>query len=131
MSEKTRVLIAEDEPNFVRYLVMLMDDMNCEIAVEHNGEDAIRRVANFQPDLALVGFVMPGMDGSATGIGLQEVSPHTKVLFIAEPVLPKTLESLKAQGYDFKALPAPFERAELEALLASDCVHVGPADTEE
>jgi len=88
-----------------------------EIAVEHNGEDAIRRSANFQPNVALVGFVMPGMDGSATGIGLQKVSPHTKIVFIAEPVLPETLESLKAQGYDFKALPAPFERAELEALL--------------
>jgi hypothetical protein len=73
----------------------------------------------FQPDLALIGFVMPGINGSETGIGLLKVSPHTKVAFIAEPVLPKTLESLKAQGYDFKALPAPFERAELEALVES------------
>jgi CheY-like chemotaxis protein len=106
MRQTTKVLLAEDDPNLCRYFVKLMDDMNCEIAVEHNGEDAIRRAANFQPDVALVGFVMPGMDGSATGIGLQKVSPHTKVVFIAEPVLPETLESLKAQGYDFKALPA-------------------------
>jgi CheY-like chemotaxis protein len=47
--------------------VKLMDDMNCEIAVEHNGEDAIRRAATFQSDIGFIGFVMPGMDGSATG----------------------------------------------------------------
>ena len=117
MRQATKVLLAEDDPGLCRYLVTLLDQMNCELAVEHNGEDAIRRAAAFQPDVALVGFVMPGMDGSATGIGLKKVSPHTKVVFIAEPVLPETLESLKVRGYDFKTLAAPFERAELEALL--------------
>ena len=117
MRGKTKLLVAEDDPHFIRYLVLLLDQMNCEVAVEHDGEDAIRRAANFQPDVALVGFVMPGMDGSATGIGLQKVSPHTKVVFIAEPVLPETLEGLKAQGYDFKVLSAPFERSELEVLV--------------
>jgi two-component system, OmpR family, response regulator len=112
-----KILVADDEPNLCRYLVLLLDKMNCEIAVEHNGEDAIRRAANFQPDVALVGFVMPGMDGSATGIGLQKVSPHTKVVFISEPVSAATLASLRARGHDFTSLPAPFELYELEALL--------------
>ena len=120
MRHTTKVLIAEDDPNFVRYLVALLEQMNCEIAVEHNGEDAIRRAATFQPDIALIGFVMPGLDGSATGIGLQNVSPRSKIVFIAEPVLPETLERLRALGYDFKALAAPFERAELEALVSSE-----------
>ena len=94
MRRITRVLLAEDDPNFIKYLVALLGQMNCEIAVEHNGEDAIRRAATFQPDIGFIGFVMPGLDGSATGIGLLKVSPHTKVVFIAEPVLPETLESL-------------------------------------
>src|SRR5271169_420360 len=117
MRHKAKVLLAEDDPNFVRYLVALLEQMNCEIAVEHNGEDAIRRSATFQPDIALIGFVMPGLDGSATGIGLQNVSPCSKIAFVAEPVLPETLERLRALGYDFKALPTPFERAELEVLI--------------
>lgn len=117
MRQTTKVLLADDDPNFVRYLVALLEQMSCEIAIERNGEDAIRRAATFQPDVALVGFVMPGIDGSATGIGLQKVSPRTRVVFIAEPVLPETMESLRAQGYDFKTLPAPFERAELEVLV--------------
>jgi hypothetical protein len=60
---------------------------------------------------------MPGIEGSATGIGLLRVSPQTKVVFISEPVSAETLANLRARGYDFKSLPAPFERSELEALL--------------
>jgi hypothetical protein len=56
------------------------------------------------------------MDGSTTGVGLLKVSPLTNVVFITEFVLPEILENLKAQGYHFKTLPAPFEFAELEAL---------------
>src|SRR5277367_6249798 len=117
MRRTTKVLLAEDDPNFIRYLLALLEQMNCEIAVEHNGEDAVRLAATFQPDIALIGFVMPGLDGSATGIGLQNVSPHTKVVFISEPVSAETLAVLRARGYDFRSLPTPFERSELEALL--------------
>jgi len=99
-----------------RYLVALLGQKDCEIAVEHNGEDAIRRAASFQPDVALIGFVMPGMDGSTTGVGLLKVSPRTNVVFITECVLPEILENLKGHGYHFKTLPAPFEFAELEPL---------------
>src|ERR1700719_681351 len=70
MHQTRKILIAEDEPSLCRYLVALLDQKNCEIAVEHNGEDAIRRAASFQPDVALIGFVMPRIDGSTTGVGL-------------------------------------------------------------
>ena len=117
LSHTTQVLLAEDDPNFIKYLVALLEQLSCEVAIEHNGEDAIRRAIEFQPNIALLGWVMPGLDGSATGIGLQNVSPRSKIVFIAEPVLPETLAILRARGYDFKSLPAPFERSELEALL--------------
>jgi CheY-like chemotaxis protein len=118
MHQTHKILIAEDDPHLCPYLVTLLDQKNCEIAVEHNGEDPIRRAASFQPDVALIGFVMPGIDGSTTGVGpsILKVSPRTNVTFITEFVLPETLDNLKAQGYHSKTLPAPFERAELEAL---------------
>ena len=56
------------------------------------------------------------MDGGTTGLGVLKVSPHTNHIFITESVPPHTRENLKAQGYHFKTLTAPFEFAELEAL---------------
>lgn len=116
MHQTRKFLIAEDDPHLCRYFVTLLDQKNCEVAVEHDGEDAIRRATSFQPDVALIGFVTPGTDGSTTGVGLLKVSPHKDVTFITEFVLPELLENLKAQGYHVKTLPAPFEFAELEAL---------------
>ena len=114
MHHTRKILIAEDDPHPCRYLLTLLDQRNCEIAVERNGEDAIRRAASFQPDVALIGFVMPRMDGDTTGVRLLKVSPHTNVTFITEFVLPEILESLKAHRYRFKTIPAPFEFAELQ-----------------
>ena len=62
---------------------------------------------------------MPGIDGSTTGVGLLKVSPLTNAVFITEFVLPEILENLKAHGYHFRTLSAPFEFAELEALCFS------------
>ena len=60
MHQTRKILIAEDDPHLRRYLVTLLDQKVREIAVEHNGEDAIRRAASFQPDVALIGFVSRG-----------------------------------------------------------------------
>jgi DNA-binding response OmpR family regulator len=53
MRQTPKILIAEDDPHLCRYLLTLLDQKNCEIAVEHNGEHAIRRAANFRLDSAL------------------------------------------------------------------------------
>jgi DNA-binding response OmpR family regulator len=73
MYQTTKILIAEDDPHLCRYLVTLLDQKNCEIAVEHNGEHAIRRAASFQLDVPLIGFVVRGTDGNSTGVGLLKV----------------------------------------------------------
>jgi DNA-binding response OmpR family regulator len=79
MHQTPKISILEDDPCLSRYLVIRLGQKECEMAVEHNGEEAIQRAASFQPDAALVGFVVPGMDGSTTGVGLLKVSPHADV----------------------------------------------------
>jgi CheY-like chemotaxis protein len=77
-----KVLLAEDDLIISSYLVILLRQLNCEV-VEGNSRDAIRWVGTFQPDIALIGFVMPGMDGSKVGIKLLKVSSRTRVVLIA------------------------------------------------
>ena len=101
MHQTRKILIAEDDPHMCRYLVTLLGRKICEIAVEHNGEDAIRRAASFQPDVALIGFVMPGIDGSTTGVGLLKVSPPTNVVFITEFVSPLDTRDLEGARISF------------------------------
>ncbi len=85
--------------------------------MECSGVDAVYRAATFRPDIALLGFVMPQMDGIEAGINLLKISPKTKIVLITEPVPSETLENLKTQGYNFDAFPAPFAPEELRAMV--------------
>ncbi len=58
--------------------------------------------------------------GVEAGIKLLEICPGTKIVLVTESVPPETLEQLEAQGYHFEALPAPFSREELHAVVFGD-----------
>ena len=116
---KRKILIAEDEPSMRRYIQTLMSRWDCELAVEPTGADAISRAATFKPDVALIGYCTPGMDGAQAGIELLRVSPETQIVLFNESVPADTLSDLRAQGYDFRTLPAPFDEEELRDLCFS------------
>ena len=58
-----RVLIADDEPNIVVSLEFLMRQKGYEVRVVHAGDEALRAVAEFAPDLVLLDVMMPRMSG--------------------------------------------------------------------
>ena len=63
-----RTLLVDDEPLARRGLVLrLADEPGIEIVGEcGNGEDAVRSVAQLEPDLMFLDVQMPGLDGFAT-----------------------------------------------------------------
>jgi DNA-binding response OmpR family regulator len=58
-----KVLIADDEPNIVVSLEFLMRRQGYDVQVATNGEDALRAVAEYAPDLILLDVMMPRMSG--------------------------------------------------------------------
>ena len=114
-AKKLKVLIAEDEPSMTRHIQMIMSRWNCELAIEATAEGAIQRAATFRPDICLLGFVTPGMNGAQAGIELLKVSPETQVVLFNEAVPADIVSDLKARGYNFRTLPAPFDEGELRA----------------
>jgi CheY-like chemotaxis protein len=116
MPKKRKVLLAEDEPSMCRYIQMLMSRWDCGLAVEQTAEGAIRRAATFKPDVALLGYITPDMNGAEAGVQLLRVSPRTKVVLWNESVPPHILSDLRAQGYEFGTLAAPFTEEELRSV---------------
>src|SRR5271163_4117676 len=114
-SKKLKILLAEDEPSMRRYIQTLMSCWDCELTVEPTGADAIRRAATFKPDVALIGYCTPGMDGAQAAIELLKVSPGTQIVLFNEPVPAYMVSDLKAPGYNFQTLAAPFAEEELRA----------------
>ena len=58
-----RILIADDEPNIVLALELLMKREGYEIRTVGDGESAVLAAKAFRPDLILLDVMMPKMDG--------------------------------------------------------------------
>ena len=58
-----RILIADDEPNIVLALELLMKREGYETRTTGDGEAAVEAAKAFQPDLILLDVMMPKMDG--------------------------------------------------------------------
>lgn len=58
-----KVLIADDEPNIVVSLEFLMKQRGYVVRVASDGEDALKAVGEFGPDLILLDVMMPRMSG--------------------------------------------------------------------
>ena len=58
-----KILIADDEPNIVVSLEFLMKQKGYIVRVVTDGEDALRAVGEFEPDLILLDVMMPRLSG--------------------------------------------------------------------
>ena len=116
MSNRLKILLAEDEPSLSRYIETLLSQWDCDVVVEQTAERAIRRASAFKPDVALLGFITPGMDGAKAGIELLKDSPGTRIVLTVDSVPSEVLDDLRARGYDFRTVVAPFKVEELQSL---------------
>jgi len=62
-SDKSRILIADDNPQNVELLEAFLADVDCEIAIAVDGRDTLDKVAEFKPDLILLDIMMPKLSG--------------------------------------------------------------------
>ncbi|TRZ54881.1 MAG: response regulator [Rhodocyclaceae bacterium] len=58
-----KILIVDDEPNIVISLEFLMKREGFRVFVAVDGEDALKKIAEIQPDLVLLDVMMPKKSG--------------------------------------------------------------------
>jgi DNA-binding response OmpR family regulator len=60
---KPKILIADDEPRWLRVLSLYLRRRHYEIDTALNGQEALQRIETHRPDLIIADITMPGMDG--------------------------------------------------------------------
>ena len=82
---KIKVLIADDHALVLESLSRLLDneeDIEC-VGLARDGEEAIKLVAEFLPDIAVLDVAMPKIDGIQALRRIKQISPGTNVLIIS------------------------------------------------
>lgn len=119
MYSDKRILIIDDEPDFIEVIAMRLEANGYEVLRAYNGEEGLRTAVDEKPNLILLDVMMPGMDGFQT---LREIRKTvgvrtTPVIMLTAKGESKSIrrgQELGATDYLIK----PFDAEDLLELLA-------------
>lgn len=120
MDKKSRILIVDDTVDTVELLKKRLRSEGYDTAEAYDGEECLRQVDAYNPDLIVLDVMMPKMDGFEV---CQRLKSDENTRYI--PVLMLTAKSEvsdKVRGLDIGAddyLPKPFDYKELSARIRS------------
>ena len=85
------ILIADDEPNQVATLEVLLTQRGYKVITAENGEQAFTKAVQFQPQLVILDIMMPKMDGTEVAMVLKhdERTKHIPIFFITAVISPE------------------------------------------
>lgn len=63
---KKKVLLVDDEPDFVRMLKIRLEANNYHVTTAENGHEALKKLKQDKPDVVLLDILMPKLDGLQT-----------------------------------------------------------------
>ncbi|NQT48582.1 MAG: response regulator [Chloroflexi bacterium] len=63
MEKKAKILIIDDDPDFVESTKIVLESKPYDVIVAYEGTDGLRRAREDSPDLILLDIIMPGKDG--------------------------------------------------------------------
>jgi two-component system, OmpR family, response regulator len=96
-----RILMVEDDPDIAELgQIALVDIGGFEVTICGSGDEALARVGEFKPDLVLLDYRLPGMNGDELLIALRE-RPETcelPVIFLTASVMPDRVDHLLGLG---------------------------------
>ena len=109
-----RILVVDDEPSIVDAVATALRYEGFEVREEGTGRGAITAVADFEPDLVVLDWMLPDLDGIEVGRRLRERGFKTAILFLtAKDAVENKVEALRAGGDDY--VTKPFSLAEVVA----------------
>jgi two-component system KDP operon response regulator KdpE len=119
MSEATRVLVCDDEPQILRALEVILRDAGYEAVPASTGEEALSRAAVRPPAAAIVDLMLPDFDGIEVTKRLREWSEMPIIVLSAVGDEEAKVRALAAGADDYVTKPfgPPELVARLEAVL--------------
>lgn len=119
MAELRKVLHVDDDED-IRVIAKMSLEVVGDLAVHQcsSGMQAIEEAVAAQPDLFLLDYMMPGMNGEETLRGLRQIPglENVPVIFMTARIQPDVSEALKRDGA-IEVIAKPFDPMDLCAQL--------------
>jgi DNA-binding NtrC family response regulator len=114
---KTRVLLVDDEEQFVDALSERLTIRDYEITTSLNGEDALEKIRQYNYDVVILDVAMPGTDGIEVLREIKKLKPLTEVIMLTgHGTVETAIEGMKRGAFDFLMKPCDTEELDRKRL---------------
>ncbi len=125
MSDKKKILLVDDDPDFVEAVKVIVESGGYDVRVAYDGKEGLEAVAEEKPDLIVLDVMMPVMNGHEACVQLKKNKdtagiPVILLTAVADRVTTSTYthrDMLESEAEDY--MPKPVEPAELLELIKS------------
>lgn len=108
MPSRAKVLIVDDDKAIADSLALIFSNHGYVLRVAYSAEQAAEIVAKWEPALAILDVVLPGMNGIDFAIQLKSVSPNCHVILYSGQLVTAALaEEAEKNGHPFTIAPKP------------------------
>ena len=118
---KTRVLLVDDEEEFVQALSERLKIRDYDVTISLTGEDAIEKIKHYNFDVVILDVLMPRMDGIDALKMIKRMKPLIEVIMLTGHATVETaIEGMKLGANDYLMKPCETEDLVLKINRAYD-----------
>ena len=107
------ILVVDDEFSVAEVIQSALSDAGHDVVMAVNGRQGLQRLGQKTPDLVLVDFMMPIMDGPAMLRAMKQDPAYRKIPVVVMSSLPENAVVRAAGGLYASFLRKPFKLAEI------------------
>ena len=106
----TRVLLVDDEVDFVEMLSLRLKEVGEKVTPAHSGRECLEVLGQKAVDVVILDIRMPGMDGIETLREIKKRFPLVEVMMLTGHGTTETaVEGMKLGAFDYLMKPADFD----------------------
>jgi len=114
MTSPSTVVVVDDDDVFRRVMTGELERLGFTLAGAGSGAEAIRAVAELQPDIVLLDLRLPDMSGLEVLKRIRESSPASEVIMLTgHGSIDTAIESIRCGAFDYVAKPCPIDEIEV------------------
>jgi DNA-binding response OmpR family regulator len=115
---RRRVIVADDDETIATTLAIILNQAGFEARAVFSGEQVVKLLDSFQPEMLITDVAMPGMTGIELAITVRNRLSNCKILlFSGQAATADLLEQAKMYGHEFEIVAKPIHPTDLLAKM--------------